>query len=128
MQGLHLFLCLFSSSAKVILASLLLQHFQYILQLVYQLIFLCTNNFCNLNILQHHMIYRIHIHNYLDSKQILYCIHLSQSILYIHTCIYLYSTFAYYYKHLHLVYICIYKFHVILCFLCHKFLKLNSKL
>ena len=44
------------------------QYFQYILQLIYQLNFFHAYNFNNLNILQRHMIYHIHIYNYLDSK------------------------------------------------------------
>ena len=39
------------------------QYLQYILQLIYQLTFFYTFNFYSLNILQHHMIYQIHIHN-----------------------------------------------------------------
>ena len=41
--------------------------------------------------------------------------HLYQSSLCIHTCIYHYSTFVYYYKHLHQVCIHIYTFCAILC-------------
>ena len=48
---------------------LLCQYFQYILQLIYLLTFFYADNFHSRNILQHHMIYRIHIHNYLDSKK-----------------------------------------------------------
>ena len=33
-------------------------------QLIYQLFFFYTYNFYNLNILQYHMIYHIHTHNY----------------------------------------------------------------
>ena len=73
------------------------------------------------------MIYRIRTHNYLDSKQILYHILLCQSILSIHTCIYLYSTFAYYHKqtlacnlHVHL--------HVSCRFMCLVSLVLDIKL
>ena len=40
------------------------QYFYYILQLIYQLSFFYTYNFYNLNILQHHIIYHIHAHNY----------------------------------------------------------------
>ena len=59
------------------------------------------------------MIYQIHIHSYWDSKYILYHIHLYQSILCIHTCIYHHSSVAYYYKRLYLVYIYTYTFHAI---------------
>ena len=44
------------------------QYFQHIIQLIYQLTFFYTYSFYNLNILQHHMIYHIHIHNCYDSK------------------------------------------------------------
>ena len=40
------------------------QYFHYILQPVYQLVSFYIYNFQNLNILQHHMIYHIHIYNY----------------------------------------------------------------
>ena len=90
-------------------------YFHFILQLIYQLSFFYTYSFYNLNILQHHMIYHIHIHSYLDSKSILCQIFLCQSILCIHICIYLHSIFVNYYKLLHLVYLCTYKFHAILC-------------
>ena len=40
------------------------KYFYYNLQLIYQLDFFCTYNFYSLNILQHHMIYHIHTHNY----------------------------------------------------------------
>ena len=40
------------------------QCLQYILQLIYQLICFYTYNYYNQNVLQHHMIYYIHIHNY----------------------------------------------------------------
>ena len=99
------------------------QYFHYILQLIYQLIFFYTYSFYNLNILQHHMIYCIHIHNYQDSNSILCCIFICQSILCIQICIYLHSIFIYCYKHLHLVYIYIYKFHATFCILFCKFLK-----
>ena len=42
---------------------LLHQYFHYILQLTYQLTIFYTYTFYNLNILQHHMIDLIHIHN-----------------------------------------------------------------
>ena len=95
------------------------QYFHDILQLIYQLTFSYIYSFYNLKILQHHMIYNIHIHNYLDSKYILYHIFLCQSILCIHICIYLHSIFVYYHKHLHLIYISIYKFHANLYTLFH---------
>ena len=44
------------------------KYFHYILQLIYQLLFFYSYNFYNLNVLQYHMIYPIHTHNYLDSK------------------------------------------------------------
>ena len=44
------------------------QYFSDILQLIYQVRFFYTYSFYNLNILQNHMVYHIHIHNYLDSK------------------------------------------------------------
>ena len=101
------------------------QYFQYILQLIFELILSYICNLHSLNILQHHMIYHIHIHNYQDSKKILYdnCLH--QSILYIHTCIYLHFNVVYYYKHLHLTYIYIYKFHAILYILFYLSLMLD---
>ena len=40
------------------------KYFHYILQLTYQLFFFYTYNFYNLNILQYHMIYYTHSHNY----------------------------------------------------------------
>ena len=40
------------------------QYFHYTLQLIYQLSFLYTYNFYNLNILQCRMIYLIHTHSY----------------------------------------------------------------
>ena len=40
------------------------QYFNCILQLIYQLFLFYTYNSYNLNILQYHMIYRIHTHNY----------------------------------------------------------------
>ena len=40
--------CLFSFLVEVMLASFTLQHFQYILQLIYQIVFLCTYSFCSL--------------------------------------------------------------------------------
>ena len=40
------------------------QYFHYILRLIYQLFFFCTDNSYNLNILQYHTIYHIHSHNY----------------------------------------------------------------
>ena len=40
------------------------EYFHYILQLIYQLFFFYTYNLCNLNIIQYHMIYYIHTHNY----------------------------------------------------------------
>ena len=43
---------------------LLHQHFQYLHQTIYQLFFSCTGNFHSLTIYLHHMIYRIHTHNY----------------------------------------------------------------
>ena len=98
------------------------QYFHYTLQLVYQLVFSYIYDFHNVNILQHNMIYYIHIHNHLDSKQILYHKFLCQLIICIHICIYLYSNVAYYSKHLYLVYIYIYKFHPILYVLFHYFL------
>ena len=112
-QKLHL--CLFL--AEDFQLTLFLQYFQYILQLVYQLIFSWIFNLNSLNTHQHHKIYHIRTHNYEDSKEILYRIlyPLShQSIFCIHTCIYLHSSVVYCYKHLHLVYIYIYKFRTIL--------------
>ena len=99
----------------------LLQQFQYIHQLIYLSTFFCAYNFYNLNIHQHYMISHIHIHNYLDSKYILYHIHLYQLIFCIHICIYLYSNVVYYCKQLHVIYIDIYTFHVILYALFHQF-------
>ena len=55
----ELHLCLFSSTAEVILA-LLLQHFLNILQLIYKPIFSWVYIFHNLNTHQHHMISHIH--------------------------------------------------------------------
>ena len=119
-EDLHTFLCLAECSSinvvPAIFASLI---FHDILQLIHSLTFFCTYNFHSLNILQHHMIYGIHIHNYQGSKYILYTIHLCQSTLCIHTCIYLHSTFGYHYKYLHQVYISIYTFYTILCILFH---------
>ena len=40
------------------------KYFRYILQLIYQLSFFYTYNFYDLNILQYHIIYHIHTHNY----------------------------------------------------------------
>ena len=55
--------------AQIKLFQLFLLHqcFQYIAQLIYQLIFSSTDNFHSLDIHQHHMIYHIHTHSYLDS-------------------------------------------------------------
>ena len=85
-RELHLFLCSFS---QAIFTSSIFS--------VHSSVSLSTNfflhlHFYNLIILQHHMIYRIRIHNYQDSKYIPHHIHLCQSILYIHTCIYHHST------------------------------------
>ena len=93
----------------------LLQYFQYILQLIYQLIFSCSYSFYSLNIHQHQMIYHNHTHNEQDSKYILCRIHLYQLILCIHTCINHHSNVVYYYICLHLIYIYTYMFHAILC-------------
>ena len=106
MQELHLFLCLFS-----------LAIFTSSIFSVNQLIFSCTYSFHNLDILQHHMIYRIRIHNYEDSKYILCRIHLYQLIVCIDTWIYHYSIVVYYYKHLHLICIYAFTFHSIRCVL-----------
>ena len=96
------------------------QHFHRILQLAYQLVFFCIYNFYSLNTLQHHIIYHILIHNYQDPKQILYYIFYYHFC--IHICIYHYSNVVYYYKHLHLIFIYIYKFHAILYVIFHQFL------
>ena len=40
------------------------QYFHYILQLIYQLTFFYNYSLCNLNILQHHIIYHFHTRNY----------------------------------------------------------------
>ena len=40
------------------------QYFHYLLQVIYQIICFCTCNLYNINILQHHIVYHIHIHNY----------------------------------------------------------------
>ena len=61
MQELHLFLCLFSYSTKIILACLTASTVSV------HSTNLSTNflyNFHNLNTHQHHMIYHTHIHNY----------------------------------------------------------------
>ena len=74
------------------------QCFQYILQLIYQLITsLYTYSFYNPIILLCLMIYEIYTH---DSKQILYPTFLCQLILYIHICISFHSIFIYCYKHI----------------------------
>ena len=44
------------------------QYFHHILRLIYQPSIFYTYSFYNINILQHHMIYHIHILSYLDSK------------------------------------------------------------
>ena len=56
----HLELNYKSSYLEVVLSY---QYFHYILRLIYQLTFSTLAVFYNLNILQHHMIYQIHIHN-----------------------------------------------------------------
>ena len=116
MQELHFFHNHLELNYKLFYFEVIPSHqsFHYILQLIYQLSVFCTYSFYILNILQHHMNYHIHIHICWDSNYILYHIFLCQSILCIHTCIYLYSIFVCYYKHVHLVYICTYKFHAIL--------------
>ena len=43
-------------------------NFFHILQLIYHLTYFYIGSFYNLNILQHHMIYHIHIQNCLDFK------------------------------------------------------------
>ena len=100
-QELHLFLCsaIFTSSIFSVHSSVSLSTN-----------FSCTYNFYYLDILQHHMIYHIHIHNHYDSKYILFHIHLYQSILCIHTCIFHHSNVVYFYKCLHLI-----TFHAIIC-------------
>ena len=103
---------------------LILWQFNYILQPIFPLIFFYTWNFHNLNIPLHYMIIHIHTHSYLGSNLTLYRIP-CQSIIFIHIGIYFHSTFAYYCKHLHLVYIDIYKFHAVLCVLFHWLLRLN---
>ena len=40
------------------------KYFYYILQFIYQLDFFCTYNFYILDILQHHIIYHTHTHNF----------------------------------------------------------------
>ena len=103
---------------------LLLQQFNYIIQPLYLLTFSHNCNFHSLIIPLHHMICHIHTHSYLGSKENLYRIP-CQSIIFIHIGIYLHPTFAYCCKHLHLVYIDIYKFHAVLCVLFHWLLTLN---
>ena len=124
-EHLHTFSYSFSCSAKVISAILISEIFSGLTSTNLSTNFFCTYNLNSLNILQHHMIYRIHIHNYYDFKKILYHSCLHQSILYIHTCIYLYSNVVYYCKHLHLICIYIYKFHAILHILFHLSLILD---
>ena len=111
--------CFIISKSAIINCFPFHQCLHYILQLIYQLTFFYIYKFYNLNILQHHMIYHIHNHNYQNYKQIL-----SQSILCIHICIYLYSIFVYYYKHLHLIYVCTYTLCGILYIFFHQFLTL----
>ena len=103
----------FSCLAKVILAIFTWPVFS----VIYLLIFFYVYRFHSLNTLQYHIIYHIHSHNYSDSKKILYHTHLYQLIHCIHICIYLFSIFVYYDKHLHLICIYIYKFSAILCVL-----------
>ena len=102
------YICLYAYFHELFL---LHQYLQYILPSVYQLIFSCFYNFCNLNILQHHMTTRIQInplsHTPLSINSLL------------HTCIYHHSNVVYCYKHLYLVYIYTYTFHAILCVLFH---------
>ena len=122
-QELHL--RLFSFPVEVILTN-----FTSLTASVHSSTSLSTNffyicSFRNLNIHQHHMIYHIHIHNYQDSKHILYRIHLYQSILYIRIDIYHHFNVVYYYKRLHLIYIYTYTFHAILFVLFHQFLTLD---
>ena len=120
-EHLHTFSYSFSCSAKVISAILISEIFSGLTSTNLSTNFFCTYNLNSLNILQHHMIYRIHIHNYQDYRQIFYRIHLFQSILCIRICIYHYSTFSYYYKNLRLFYTCIFTFRAILCVLFHQF-------
>ena len=120
---LHLYLFLFQ--LELFQLVLFLQHFQYFLQPVYQLIFSSTYNFHSPNTHQYHMIYHAHTHNYQDSKQILYHMHLYQLILCNHTCIYGHSNVVCCYKLLHLMYIHTYAIHTILCVSFYQFLILD---
>ena len=122
-QELHL--CLFSFSARVILAS-----FTSLLVSVHSSTSLSANFFLHLQFLQskyspisHDL---SHLHSQLLGFQINPLSHtLYQSILGIHTCIYLRSSVVYCYKHLHLVYINIYMSHAILYALLYQFLTLD---
>ena len=74
--------------------------------------------------------YSLISHNLLDTFTITRipdkcCITYTSLILYIHIYIYLQSISVYYYKHSHLIYICIYRFHVTLYVLFHCFLTLD---
>ena len=59
----------FHAQLKLFLLVFLLQHFQYILQLIYELISFYIYSFHSLNIHQHHMVYHIHTHNYYDPNK-----------------------------------------------------------
>ena len=120
MQSVQEFhLCLFSSSAEVILVSFTSSTFSVHSETNLSTNFFYTHNFRSLNILQHDMIYHIHTHDYMNFKQIFCLIHFYQLIPCIHTCIYHHFNVVYYYKRLHLIYIYIYTFHAILCVLFH---------
>ena len=94
---------------------LLLHHIQYIPQLVYQLMFFPYLEFSQS---KYSPTWHDLSHSYyqlLGFQINLSRIHLCQSILCIHICVYFHFNVVYYYKHLHLFYIYIYHFHAILC-------------
>ena len=116
-QGLHL--CLFCPQVKLFWLISLLQQFQYILQLIYQLIFpalafFIVKIFTNI---ARFVMFTFTITRILNKTP--YCIQLYQSILYIHTCIYHHSSVVYCYKHCHIICICTHPFQANLWVLFH---------
>ena len=121
-QELHS--CLFSSSPEAILASFTSSTFS-----VHSSVSLSTTFFLHVQFSQSKYSPALHdlshSHSQLLGFEINILSHTPLSIIFLHSHLHLSSFQRYYYKRLHRIFICIYKFHAILYVLVHQFMTLD---